>query len=237
MRVGVACGSDDLNLLHFFKQLKRQGLLDYLELHVKPHITVGQIQKWRRSKLVDFLHPENGRRGNFVKRYLDIAVDTFMLSNVNGIVFDPGIKGDCFDLKSIGHNILDAHNLFPENMPYKTSLGDVCVGYMPSEMPEDFTFDISHAWIAANQLGLDQRKLVRDFFDTGPSHFHITDCKGESDHLLLGTGEIDWEFVINLLPNVTNVTIETDNVAENRTENIVKDLNFFRRMRESHHSS
>jgi hypothetical protein len=242
MKIGTACGSNDLKMVPFFKKLNEEGLLDFLELHIKPNITVRQVQQWREiftkdnEFFVTHIHPENGDRGNYVEKYMNIAVDVSTICPFDSIVFDPGIVGDSFKGKEKNPK-LSLEWILEENMPYKTSFGDECVSYMPSEMPCFFTFDISHAWITANQLKLDNRKLVKDFFDEMPQHFHVTDCKGETDHLLLGTGEIDWSYVVPLFPNDATITIETDNITKTRKEDIVKDLTFFRRLCESYRPS
>jgi hypothetical protein len=224
LKIGTACGTNDLVLLPYFKQLQEEELLDFLELHVKSNVTFKQLDEWRKSNLVKYVHPENGGRANFVEEYMNITIDFWTLSDFEGIVFDPGIVGESFDLTKVD----EFHSLFPENMPYKTSFGDICVGYMPSEMPKQFTLDVSHAWITAYQLKLDAKELVKDFLKKKPSHIHVTDCFATRDHLIMGTGEIDWGFVVNNLPEDITVTIETDHALDFRRENIKKDLMFFR---------
>lgn len=234
MKIGMACGSNDITLMPFFKRLYTDGLLDFLELHIKPNIMVKQVQAWKRFGLVKYVHPENGGRGNFVQDFMDIALDVMAISSWKKIVFDPGIVGECLETDA---PIPDVSAIFlPENMPYKTSLGDVCVNFMPSEMPRRFTFDVSHAWITATQLNLDHKKLIKDFIDMKPSHFHITDCRGTMDHMILGMGDIDWSYVVPLMPEHITVTIETDNLLKGRKENIIKDLKFFRGVCESYRS-
>ena len=227
----MACGTNDLVLLPFFKELKSSGLIDYLELHIKSNATIKQLRDWQNTGLVKYIHSENGGRAEFVKEYLDMAIDVWTLSPYKGIIFDIGISGEAYDLTSDELNW--GKCLLPENMPYKTSFGDICVGYMPSEMPKTFTFDVSHAWITANQLHLDPKQLVLDFLKLKPSHIHLTDCYGTNDHLVMGTGEIDWQFVLDNLPKKITVTIETDNVREYRRENIKKDLLFFKALYDS----
>jgi deoxyribonuclease-4 len=82
--------------------------------------------------------------------------------------------------------------------------------------------DLNHAVKAAISLGLDYKDFISEFMELNPSYFHIADGRldyEKDEHLAIGEGEYDFEFLKNLMrfANNTQVTFETPRM----------DLNFF----------
>lgn len=79
-------------------------------------------------------------------------------------------------------------------------------------------FDISHAIISAIIAGKkDYNEFIKPYLNFNPSHFHFSDVlfKEAKDHLNLGEGNLNIEFYKKLIPKDAEVTLETNNDAEN----------------------
>jgi hypothetical protein len=234
MNVGVSIGSADLDLIPKLRNLQSKGKLDYVELYILPDVKIVDLVAWQHTGLVKYAHAPHGPKAELIPEFLDIGILSTGTLDTDRVVFDPGIKKqskqelpeDLPEVCCIGKRI----KLFPENMPYITSLGDESICVWPDEMPKRFTLDFAHATIAAYQVGLSATELISAFINKRPSHFHITDCRKEEDHLALGTGDLNYKFIRKQLSKFKNptVTIETDHEPrESHLERIESDLNFF----------
>lgn len=234
MLIGTACDTNDVTYIPFFTKLKEKGLLDFLELHTKSNMTLVQLTEWAKTGLVKYIHAETGGLGEFVPKYLEQAEYSYnFLSNYNeikGIVVHLGLERQNVDFSKIKF----PNYIIPENMPYFSSFKEKMVGYSPKSFSGNFTFDFAHAWMTSRTCKMDARIFINRFLSKKPAHFHLTDCLDQLDHLVLGTGELDYEWAINQLPKDATLTLETDNIMkEYRKENIIKDLTIARKVYEN----
>jgi len=229
MLIGTACDTGDVAYIQYFQKLKSEGLLDFLELHIKSNATVNQLQDWGKTGLVKYIHAETGGMGEFMTKYLETAETSYNFlrttGEILGVIVHMGLDKQELDFSKIDF----PDYVLPENMPYMSSFKEKMYGYLPEIMCKNFTLDIAHAWMTAKSLKLDTYEFLDKFFDLKPKHFHITDCLGDLDHLVLGTGGLDITWAISKIPNDATLTIETDDtLKEYRKENILKDLIFAR---------
>ncbi len=225
MLIGTACDTGDVAYIQFFQKLKSEGLLDFLELHIKSNVTVNQLQDWGKTGLVKYIHAETGGMGEFMPKYLETAETSYNFlrttGEILGVIVHMGLDKQNIDFKTIEF----PEYVLLENMPYMSSFKEKMCGYLPETMCKNFVFDFAHAWMTAKKLNMKPREFILKFMDLKPRHFHLTDCLNELDHLVLGTGEIDLPWIMGVLPMDATLTIETDNIIkEYRKENIIKDL-------------
>lgn len=228
MKIGTAVGTNDTFMIQRLRDLKKNGLLDYVELYILPSATIDEIARWRESNLVEFCQAPHDDLAGINMDYLNIGAEVAKMLGVKNIIFNAGITIMTHDIPS---------HFWPETMPFKTSLGDLGSYALPEEIMRDFCFDIAHGWITARQTGVDPKVLFKEFIEKKPKHLHITDVKREEDHLPLGTGDIDLDYVVELIHTFPNVTIETDHEKPDRWENMVNDLKIFRKHYENRNNN
>jgi sugar phosphate isomerase/epimerase len=99
-----------------------------------------------------------------------------------------------------------------------------------------FCLDIAHAACYAYSEGYDLEKFLRDLIALEPTLYHLSDTPHvlkpygwcEDEHWHLGTGDIDWELAISLVPDDSCVTLETPMSTEGQLE----DIRFLRNLEE-----
>lgn len=77
--------------------------------------------------------------------------------------------------------------------------------------------DVNHAACYAFSEGHDYRELFQSFIDLQPTIYHFSDSKFvlntdgwcEDTHINLGTGDIDWQTVMEIMPKDSLITLET----------------------------
>lgn len=217
MYIGTSIGSNDVEMIPFLLGLKDRGILNYVELYIQPDVKISEILTWKKSGLVSICHAPHGEKSDYRYDYMEIGIQAASFFDPRIIVYDAGINNPpkTWNLPL---------NCVAENMPIKTSFGDVGMWATPQSFSGDFCLDFAHAWITAGIEGVDPKTYLQEFMRKKPVHFHLTDVMGARDHVLLGSGEMDLKFVASLLRGHMFVTIETDHELPNRKDNITSDL-------------
>lgn len=204
MRTGVAIGTSRIDLIPFLELSYSNGVIDYVELYVEPQITVYQLKLWRKVPFIKIVHATHGEKSEFSLPYFDMTLfiinSRLLNQNIDYIVYHPFLIGDFKTQDKM---------CILENMPYWI-LGEESGYALPQDMPRKFCFDFSHAWVTAEFLHQNPKELIRQFIKQKPCHFHLIDTNENSDHLTLGTGIMDLDFIAELIPEKATVTIETD---------------------------
>jgi len=226
-------GSDDINLIPFLKRFYLNGMFDYIELYLLKTTTIYQLHSWLNSGIhIPILQAAHNGKAEIDSDSIKNAMAAVRFFHAGRIVFDPGT-----DLESLNETVMD-DVLIPENMPLKTSFGTDGVLSLPEEMPENFCLDFSHAWITAEMFRLDPKRFIQRFLNKKPVHFHLTDTRDYEDHLPLGEGYIDLEFIFQKVPTNSTITIETDHEPrETREERIISDLLIAKKYENSGHNT
>lgn len=227
MKIGTACGTNDVELIPFLRNLKNQGKLDYVELYARRDATFIDLKKWAESDLVWSLHAPHDDRGGFLMHYWHYGHD---IANHLGeytpiaplrIIADAGCVGDEDIFEAVG-----AHD-FVENMPYISKTGELFRGVYASEFAEtDLCLDLAHAWIAATHLKEDPKKFLKTFFDLKPKHIHFTNSSLDwtDDHSALGIGVVDLKWCLKQIEPEAWLTLETDHQISNRIDAMLGDI-------------
>lgn len=221
IQIGTAVGSNDTDIIKDLRAFRATGMLDYVELYILPTVTIEEIAKWKESTLVKFCQAPHNEIAGFDLNYLNIGIEAAKILGVKNIIFNAG-------LAPIINKDIPSY-CWPENMPFKTSLGDLGIYATPDEIKRDFCCDIAHVWITARQTGVDPKILLEEFIKMDPKHLHMTDVKREVDHIPIGTGDIDLKYVVELTHSFPNITIETDHEKPNRLATVYNDLKILRK--------
>ncbi len=225
MKIGTTCGSNDTNLIEFLQKEKEAGEIDYVELYLLPDVKFKEILAWENSGLpIKVIHAAHGPAAEVVPENIEMTLSfASRFLHPDWIIFDAGIDRT-FNLWQ-----WQERGVIPETMPTVTLLGSLSSLSMPDEVNGLFCLDFSHAWITANILHVNPRDLIKEFLLKGPSHFHVTDCRGtKEDHLPIGFGEVDFSFVLSTIPSDSTVTIETEHAMLNREDRMLADIRKFR---------
>ncbi|WP_162197357.1 TIM barrel protein [Methanosarcina sp. 1.H.T.1A.1] len=227
MKFGLKLWSTNQDTLPQADQLIKDNVFQYIELTPIP---CTEIDSFLSYDLPYTIHITTERHGLNIadrhKRDFNLELINNSLSwadqlNSEFLVLHPGF-GEIEDTIEFLDLINDSRILI-ENMPSVGLNYEKMVGYSPEQIREligsrfGFCLDLNHAVKAALGLGIDYKPFVMDFFSLNPSYFHISDgfltnCLDE--HLSIGNGEYDFDFLINCLyfGEDNHITLETPRI-------------------------
>lgn len=227
MRIGTACGTNDVELIPFLRHLKNKGMIDYVELYARTDATFIDLQKWIDSDLVGTIHAPHDERAGFLNNFLiyghKIAshIGEYAPIAPLRIIVDAGCVGDEDVFK------IASKQVFVENMPYISKTGELFKGVYPSEFANvNLCLDLAHAWIAATHLQERPKSFIRDFLNLKPKHIHFTDSSlaWTDDHSALGIGVVDLKWCLRHIEPDAWLTLETDHQIPNRIDAMLGDI-------------
>lgn len=114
----------------------------------------------------------------------------------------------------------------------------ICNGYSPAEIKHimdysqvGFCLDLGHAICAANALKVDYKKFLKNFLSLYPVMYHLSDGDNNGvydSHLHFGEGSYDLNYLINLLPDKSLVSLETVKNSKENLNDFVEDVEYIR---------
>lgn len=243
-----------VNTDYYYEEAKRlysEGVFDYIELYVVPK-TLDTLPKWKELNIPFIIHAphfahgfnlacKEKRESNFeiykeVKQFADEL-------NAEYIIFHGGIEGDIKETAKQLASFNEPRALI-ENKPLKGLPGDLgslpCRGFSIEEIRTvieeakcGFCFDFGHCICSANAQNREPYKYCEEFIkELNPSMYHLTDLKDITSiydsHLHLGTGELNLEKVISMIPFGKSVTLETSKNSKENINDFIEDCNIFK---------
>lgn len=235
------------------KRLYSEGIFDYIELYVVPN-TLDTLDKWKELNIPFIIHAPHFAHGfNLAKKekefsnleiYKEVKCFADQLK-APYIIFHGGIDGNISETARQLANLHEPRALI-ENKPYvalpNKMGGNFCRGYNIEEIREvkntancGFCLDFGHAICAANSLGLDVYEYCKRFLSFNPNMYHVTDLNDITSpydtHLHLGTGELDFNKVFDMIPNGSYITFETTKDSKENLNDFVKDMQWLKNLK------
>ena len=230
-----SCNTD----YYYDEAIRLYDYYDYIELYVVPE-TIETLNKWKKLKIPYIIHNAHFAQGfNLAKKEkerqnLEIYKETKRFADeldAQYIIFHGGIDGD---IKETARQLVafNEPRALIENKPYvalpNRMGGEFCRGYNLDEIKFvmdntgcGFCLDFGHAICAANSKKLDVYNYCRNLLKLNPNMYHLTDVndiKSPYDsHLHLGTGELDFGRIFDMIQDDKMVTFET---VKNSKENL-----------------
>ncbi len=201
------------------------GDIDYVELYILPDVKFKEILAWEKSSIpIKVIHVAHGSLGEVVPENIEMGLEfASRFFHPDWIIFDAGIDRTLDLWKWQDRGVL------PETIPTIIMTGALGAFSIPDEVKGLFCLDFSHTWLTANILKMNPRTLIQEFMLKSPSHFHVTDCHGTNqDHVPIGFGEVDFPFVLSVLPPDATITIETEHELLNREDRMLADIRKFK---------
>lgn len=242
---GLKLWSTNQNYINEAIKLYNKGYFSYLELFVVPSSYNNYISLWKDINIPFIIHAPHYMTGmnlacnankskNMIladeaKKYADtLKADT--------IIFHSGINGDTNETAKQLKEIAESRAVI-ENKPYfGIGEGLICNGYSPEEikMVMDYTgagfcIDIGHAICAANGIKVNVDEYLNNFLSLNPSMFHISDgdYAGVYDsHLHFGDGSFNINYLLNLIPEKSLISIETNKDSKENLNDFAKDIDY-----------
>ena len=156
------------------------------------------------------------------------------------IIFHGGIDGDIRET-AVQLALFNEPRALIENKPFialpNRMGGEFCRGYNIDEIKLvmdtagcGFCLDFGHAICAANSLGVNVYEYCEQFLKLNPKMFHLTDLDDITSpydsHLHLGTGQLDFNRILPMIPNNSYVTFETNKNSKESLDDFVDDMDF-----------
>ena len=158
------------------------------------------------------------------------------------IIFHGGIDGDIKETARQLASFNEPRALI-ENKPYKALPnkmgGEFCRGYNIDEIKLvketakcGFCLDFGHAVCAANSLGVNVYDYCKDFLQFKPNMYHLTDLNDITSpydsHLHLGTGELDFKQIFDMIPSESYITFETVKKSKEDLNDFIEDMEWLK---------
>lgn len=162
--------------------------------------------------------------------------------NAQYIIFHGGIDGDIRET-AVQLALFNEQRALIENKPYialpNKMGGEFCRGYNQEEIRLvteiaqcGFCFDFGHAICAANSLGVNVYKYCKEFLQFSPNMYHLTDLNDITSpydsHLHLGTGELDFNQIFDMIPDESYITFETVKNSRVDLDDFVEDMEWLK---------
>jgi len=244
MKVGIKLWSTNSDLYEKFIELYKKGSADYLEIKY----ILGRKEKLnllRNNNIPVIIHAPNYIDGACFsdgdlkknKAIFKELADVAEYLNAGGIIIHPEIGTERNFIEFLKN--VDNSKIIIENMPQKTICG-MAIGFDHKTLKKfldagkcRFCLDFCHAIKSAVLQNLDYRKYIEKLLELKPEMFHI--CDGHSDsiedeHLNLGEGDFDLEFLKNKIKN-KRVTLEVP--KKEGLYNDLKNIQFLRNIKTS----
>ena len=232
------------------KKLYSQGVFDYIELYVVPN-SLETLPKWKELNIPFIIHAPHFAHGfNLAKKEkeksnLEIYKEVKQFADeldAKFIIFHGGIDGDIKETARQLANFNEPRALI-ENKPYvalpNKMGGEFCRGYNIDEIKLvketakcGFCLDFGHAICAANSLGENVYEYCKDFLQFNPNMYHLTDLNDITSpydsHLHLGSGELDFRQIFDMIPSESYITFETIKNSKEDLNDFIEDMEWLK---------
>jgi len=246
-RYGLKLWSTNDNYISEAVKLFHEGVYQYIELYVVPNSYVqwgGLWHKLMSEEGISFvIHaPHFGSGMNLSVKAKEqsnkvLTREAFEFADLLSseiVIFHPGVAGEEKETVRQFKLIYD-ERIIVENKPYLTIDGSaVCNGFSPEQirmiMKEGevgFCLDIGHAICAANSLNANPYAFLSEFMKLKSKLFHLTDGEFASktdQHRHFGEGDYDIKKILQMIPDGSMITIETEKKYPNRLDDYVADI-------------
>lgn len=230
-------------------RLYNEGFCNYIELYIIPN-TLDTLDKWKKLNIPFIIHaPHNAHKFNLAKcerKEFNFKIYTEVKQfadklNAKYIIFHGGVDGSVEEtakqLASFNENRALIENKPYVALPNKMG-GKFCRGatleeikYIKDTAKCGFCLDIGHAICSANSLGKDIYEYCRSFLQFNPQMFHLSDIEDITSqydaHPHLGTGQLDFKQIFDMLENNKYITIETNKDNKENLNDFEKDVLYF----------
>lgn len=252
LKIGLKIWSTNQNYLSSVKELKDQGIFDYIELFVAPDSSEDHIKMWKDLDVPFLLHAPHSYAGLNLSdkeleqqnRLLIHKVKLFEMSlRAEKIIFHPGINGALDEtIRQINLFKTDFPDVFNkmiiENKPKIGLGGEICVGATYDEILKTkqetgcgFCFDIGHAMCFASWAKQPWEVVMDEFLRLEPEVFHLSDGDVGTvydDHRHFGEGNYDLQKILSKVPDGSYLSIETHKDSNENLNDFIKDVNYLR---------
>lgn len=242
-----------INTDYYYEEAKRlylKGIFDYIELYVVPN-TIETLSKWKELQIPFIIHAPHFAHGfNLAKKekkesnlaiYREVKQFADEL-DVKFIIFHGGIDGD---IKETARQLagFNEPRALIENKPYvalpNKMGGEFCRGYNPEEIQHvintakcGFCLDFGHAVCAANSFGVNIYDYCKSFLQFKPNMYHLTDLNDITSpydsHLHLGSGELDFRQIFDMIPDESYITFETVKISKENLDDFIEDMGWLK---------
>jgi len=258
-KIGLKLWSVNENYIRDAIRLYEQGYYQYLELLTVPGSFEKYAALWKSLNIPYVIHAPHFHLGlNFAVREnfetnMRLVTETLKFAdelNASMVIFHPGVNGDTNEtIRQL--KICKDQRMVIENKPHWGSKNRVlskeflCNGHSPEEIKAimqetglGFCFDIEHAVVAANALGIDRMEYVKSFLALKPTMYHITDGDWEGlfdQHKHLGQGNIKFDQILNRYPADCMISIECVHDYQDRLDDFENDVRYLRTLEKNLH--
>jgi endonuclease IV len=243
MKYGIKLWTKNHGLYKEAVKLIKGGKADYIELTFFPG-EKRNIELLREIPVV--IHSLTYTQGvcysdsNFEKNFR-VMNETLKIAdylNVDKVIIHPDVGSKINFIKFLKK--YNDKRIVIENMPKKSLIGKPCLGFSPEQISEfqsigsfGFCLDLGHAIKASLSENMNYKTYISSFLKLNPTIMHL--CDGnlnveEDEHLNLGEGHYDLEFIkktISKNPN-TQLTLEVPKI--NGLGNDIKNIEFFKKI-------
>lgn len=251
--IGIKIWSTNDFYIDLLKGMYANKVFDYIELFVEPG-SLEYIDKWKALDIPFIIHAPHSYAGlNFSQKEMrkgnQLLVDEvckyFECLLPRYVIYHPGINGEISetikqinDMSSIYKSLFDISII--ENKPAVGIKSEECVGSTVNEIKKiitetslGFCYDIGHSFCAASSNQVDRWTQMMQFISLGPVMYHLSDGITTSEvdkHLNYGFGDYDLKKIIEMIPDESIISIETNKKSKENLEDFVSDVNFLRSM-------
>jgi len=251
--LGLKLWSTNHELLGQALMLYEKKIFQYIELYAVPGTFEDTIEKWQASKIPFTIHCPHSAHGfnlakkearqdnqeifDEVKRFADEL-------KAEAIVVHGGNNGSVQETLEQLRGLNDPRILL-ENKPKIGLKGELCIGFSPEEIQglkdsaglAGIVLDFGHAIYAARSLQKDPIEHIQEFLELKPRYFHLGDGNQSSEkdvHFNFGKGNFDIAWLISLIPESMQVTIETPSENGSGLKNFRNDVFYLQGLLATH---
>lgn len=232
IKIGLKLWSTNAQYVKPARELFERKIFDYVELFTVPGSSAS-IAVWEKQPWPYVLHAPHSHTGlnpsiaklldSNLKLMGEVAQFARALNPLQ-VIFHPGVDGSATEtIAQFQHYRAQEPDLFDkvlvENKPVQGLNNETCVGALPKELETiaresgmGICLDFGHACAAAVSTNTSEEDIIAQFLALSPVMFHISDGhRGNvlDEHLHLGAGDHDLEWMVNQVPENGLVTIET----------------------------
>lgn len=243
---GLKLWSTNTQYLEEAVLLYNKNIYSYIEIFVVPGSYSDYCKYWKNLSIPYVVHAPHFTQGlNFANAEKfsynkKLAFEAFKFADElksNKIIFHPGVNGDIKETVSQIKKIFD-ERIIIENKPYwGANKKDICVGnsveeikFVLNSLNVEFCLDISHAICSANAKNEKPLEFIKKFIKLKPKIYHL--CDGDYNsvidmHKHLKDGSFPLKEIKKLIPQDSQITIETDKNFDNSLNDFIEDVNSF----------
>ncbi len=248
MKYGLKLWSTNVDVIAEANDFLAQGLFDFIELYVVPQ-TKYLLPQWKSFDGPFMIHcAHSAHEFNLAQEAKEdinktIFQETQLFANelkAQVIVVHGGNTGTLKEAIRQFKGMNDKR-VYVENKPKKGLNDGLCIGWSPEEVKDiieqanlsGMVLDFGHAIYAANANNSDTFEMIKGFLRLSPTIFHIGDGDISLDrdcHKNFGEGDFDLQALVDLIPELSDVTIETPGGAANELSYYRKDVLYLKNL-------